>query len=75
MQRLEPGEESILALAITTSGICEFVFYAKNAPSVKTMILMLQTTIKSHPIQCYTAEDPGWGVYKSFANRGFPPSA
>jgi len=39
------------------------------------MILMLQTTIKPHEIQCYTAEDPEWEVYKSFANRGFSPSA
>jgi uncharacterized protein DUF695 len=71
--QLESGEQAVLVLAITTGGMRELVFYARDPVSAKTVIQHLEPKITSHEIQSYVAEDPAWEVYKKFSYREFPP--
>lgn len=64
---LEQGNESLLVLAITTSGMREFVFYTRSPDSIESHLDALRSEVVTHEIQNYVAEDPKWSVYAQFA--------
>jgi hypothetical protein len=69
--QMETGQQSIQVLVITTGGMREFVFYTRDSALVEKVTQRLQTEFKSHKIQAYVTEDPGWEVYETFSHSSF----
>ena len=65
--RLEIDQQSLQVLAITTSGMREFMFYTRNPEATQQGIRDVKTGTSSHELQSYIAEDPDWAGYKQFA--------
>jgi hypothetical protein len=65
--QFEKDQVSILALAITTSGMREFVFYSRDTQEVEQKLKTIQEKFPAHEIQHYVEKDPKWILYKQFA--------
>ncbi|MGB2963641.1 MAG: DUF695 domain-containing protein [Anaerolineales bacterium] len=65
-RRLEKDQLSLQVLSITTGNMREFVFYTKDPQSALEMIEACQLEVKTHQLQKYVKEDPGWTLYKDF---------
>jgi hypothetical protein len=59
--------KTVFAVAITTSGFREFVFYTSVAREIMPTMERLKNEITSHTVQFYVKPDPTWGLYLSFA--------
>ena len=69
--QMEAGQQSIQVLVITTNGMREFVFYTRDSALINKVIERLRSKIKSHKVQAYVTEDPGWEVYETFSHDSF----
>ena len=65
--QLEKDGVSIQALAITTDGMREFVYYTSNSQVIEQVIYNARRKFPSHEFQYYVREDKEWSVYKEFA--------
>jgi hypothetical protein len=59
---------TLFVLAITTSGMREFVFYTSEPASVEPCIERLAGTVGTHELQLVVAQDPEWIVFRQFAD-------
>ncbi|MEO7714953.1 MAG: DUF695 domain-containing protein [Capsulimonas sp.] len=66
-ERFEGGGSAMLALAITTAGRREFIFYASQDEPAKKIFPSIQKEIGSHQIQILTCPDKAWEIYRRFA--------
>ena len=67
VSRLGAGQLSLQVLAITTNGMREFVFYARDHQVAQSALEELRDQISSHEIQAYIETDPKWSLYQEFA--------
>jgi len=65
--RLEAEQKSLQVLAITTSGMREFIFYTRDSEAARLVLEALRSEVTSHELQSYIAEDPKWALYREFA--------
>jgi len=63
---LELHHESLFAIAITTGGMREFVFYTSDPQAVEKKLEALAQRIRSHQIQRVIQPDERWTVYHQF---------
>lgn len=63
---LELHHQSLFAVAITTNGMREFVFYTSDTQVAERKLEALAERIDSHQIQRVIAPDPDWSVYRQF---------
>lgn len=64
--RLEAGQDGLLAVVVTTSGMREFVFYTRKPGTVETIVAEVRQSFPSHKIQFYVAADKNWDGYRQF---------
>ena len=63
---LEKDQLSLLVLAITTGGMREFVFYARDAAAA-SHVKELRVLFPDRKITSYVAEDSEWELYSQFS--------
>lgn len=59
---------TLFVLAITTSGMREFIFYTADPDSVEPCIEGLAGNVETHELQLVVAQDPEWIVFRQFAD-------
>jgi hypothetical protein len=64
---LEPSADGVLVLAITTSGMREFVFYIRDPQCAASAVAAARACCQGHEVQHYVESDPQWTVYQQFA--------
>ncbi|BDI28570.1 hypothetical protein CCAX7_006210 [Capsulimonas corticalis] len=66
-ERFEADGSATLALAITTAGRREFIFYAAQEEPAKKTFPGIKKEIHSHEVQILTCLDKSWEIYRRFA--------
>jgi hypothetical protein len=64
-EALEADQVALEVLAITTGGMREFVFYARDRTVVER-ITGLKPRFPQYRLTSYVADDPAWGLYAEF---------
>jgi len=64
---LEAEREAILVVALTTSGVKEWVLYTSDPEATKRRMGAFGPTVKTHQLQMVIREDKDWDVYRQFA--------
>ena len=57
-----------VVLILTTSGMREFVSYARSKEAAIAAIRSAGQSVKTHKLQAYTAPDPEWKLFRQFAS-------
>jgi hypothetical protein len=57
-----------IVLILTTSGMREFVSYARSKDAAVAAIRSAGQSVKTHKLQAYTAPDPEWKLFRQFAS-------
>lgn len=65
-EQLEIEQRALHVLAITTSGMREFVFYSRVPASAEAIVENLRAKISTHEPQSYVTEDAKWELFKQF---------
>jgi hypothetical protein len=65
--QLLTGNESLLAVVITTGGMREFVLHTTAPERVKVKFEKLKGMIETHELQMIIEMDKPWKVYKEFS--------
>jgi hypothetical protein len=65
-EALQEGQQSLLALTVTTQGKRDMVFYTANAGPALLRLEELRNGIRSHRIKAAIERDTYWGMYRSF---------
>ncbi len=69
---LREGQESLLALTITTQGRRDLVFYTADAEAALRRIKAFRADSRTHPVEAAVERDTFWGMYRSFLRAGAP---
>lgn len=60
------ASRAALVAVLTTSGMREFVLYARDANWIGAFHHQLQAAVTSHEVQVIGVRDPAWSVYEQF---------
>ena len=64
---LEAEREAILVVALTTSGVKEWVLYTSGPEATKRRVGAFGPTVQTHQLQMVIGEDKNWDVYRQLA--------
>jgi len=64
---LTSGGTAVFVLAITTSGMREFVFYTSKPAAVEPCLQRVSALVETHELEHVVEEDPAWVVFEQFA--------
>lgn len=71
---LQEGQESLLALVITSRGRREVVFYTCDAAAALRHVEAFRSREQTHRIESAIERDTYWGMYRGFRQAGKKPS-
>ncbi len=63
---IETGQDGLLTVIVTTSGMREFVFYTRKPGDIESVATAIRQAFPSYDIQFYIASDKNWDGYKQF---------
>lgn len=74
---LEAGNESLCVLVITNNGLRDFIFYTRNADSVRRKLEDNPKVFQGFVVEFAIEPDDDWRIYKAFSGmlKGHPPGA
>jgi hypothetical protein len=65
---LQQGEESLLAVVVTTDGRRDLIFYTSNAKgAIRKFEDKLSPRMDTHQVEFTIRPDAKWGIYSQFA--------
>jgi hypothetical protein len=65
---LQVGEETILAVVLTTGGMREFVLYTEVPQKIEAGVSSVRADFPAYQVQFYIEPDSKWDGYASFAD-------
>jgi hypothetical protein len=67
VREVEAKTKGIFALVLTTGTMKEYVFYIPENVDIESIHKAIQSSVKTHEVQCIAVRDPDWSTYKQFA--------
>jgi hypothetical protein len=67
---LREGQQSLLAMAITSDGRRDLVLYTSDADAALQRLEDLRSPEQTHPFEASLERDTYWGMYRSFLQAG-----